>query len=74
MIKDYSGLDLSALEVDLQGWNSKPPLFHRVLEASNAGLVIEIITWKGVSPVHMRRMCLESGLSTQFISVETWLG
>jgi hypothetical protein len=72
--KDYSDLNLSALEVDLQGWNSKHPIFHKVFEASRARLVIEVGTWKGASLVHMHRVSRELGLSTQFISVDTWLG
>jgi cephalosporin hydroxylase len=72
--KDYSDLNLSALEVDLQGWNSQHPIFHKVLKASKARLVIEVGTWKGASLVQMHRISRELGLSTQFISVDTWLG
>ena len=72
--KNYSDLNLSALEVDLQGWNSMHPIFRKVFEASKAQLVIEVGTWKGASLVHMHHVSRELGLSTQFISVDTWLG
>jgi predicted O-methyltransferase YrrM len=72
--KDYGDLDLSALEVDLQGWNSEHPVFRRALETSRAGLVIEVGTWKGASLLHMHRVSRLLGLSTQFISIDTWLG
>lgn len=72
--KDYGDLDLSALEVDLQGWNSEHPVFRQALERSRAGLVIEVGTWKGASVVHMHQVSRRLGLATRFICVDTWLG
>lgn len=72
--KDYGGLDLSALPVDLQGWNSEHGIFRAALEAARAGLVIEVGTWKGASVVHMHQVSRRLGLSTKFICVDTWLG
>lgn len=72
--KDYGGLDLSALEVDLQGWNSDHPVFRQVLEKTKAGLVIEVGTWKGASVVHMHRVARRLGLATRFVCIDTWLG
>ncbi len=72
--KDYGGLDLSALPVDWQGWNSEHGIFRTVLDQTRAGLVIEVGTWKGASVRHMHQVSRRLGLSTRFICIDTWLG
>lgn len=68
--RDYSDLDLSGLEVDLQGWGAADPIFEQVMREVEPGVVIEVGSWKGASLVRMHE--LQPG--AQFICVDTWLG
>jgi methyltransferase family protein len=68
--RDYSDLDLSGLEVDLQGWGAGDPIFEQVIREVEPGVVIEVGSWKGASLVRMHELRSEA----QFICVDTWLG
>jgi hypothetical protein len=73
--RDYSGLDLEGLSLDLHGWASDTdPIFPRVFDELAPQLVIEVGTWKGASLFTMLRLARERSLDTRFICVDTWLG
>ena len=67
--RDYSDLDLSGLQIDLQGWAWEDPIFDRLM-ATKPQVVIEIGSWKGASIARMHAL----SPSTTFICVDTWLG
>jgi methyltransferase family protein len=72
--REYSELDLSGLETDLQGWGADRPVFERLLAEARPNVVIEVGVWKGASLIRMHGLARELGLSTQFIAIDTWLG
>jgi hypothetical protein len=67
--RNYSDLNLSGLELDLQGWASEEPIFDGLM-ASKPRVVVEIGSWKGASIARMHALSPE----TTFICVDTWLG
>jgi len=72
--RDYSALDLSGIEPNLQGWGGDRPIFERVLSEFRRSVLIEVGTWKGASVLHMRSVARRLDLETAFICVDTWLG
>jgi hypothetical protein len=72
--RDYSGLDLDGLVVDLRGWGSVHPIFEDVFQKLRPRLVIEVGTWKGASLLHMHALGRKYGCGTRFVAVDTWLG
>ena len=72
--REYSELDLSGLELDLQGWGSNRPIFDVLMEEVRPTVVIEVGVWKGASLLRMHRLARKLDLETQFIAVDTWLG
>jgi len=67
--RDYSEIDFTGIELDLQGWGHDHPIFERVM-AESPTLVIEVGSWKGASLARMHSL----SPATTFICVDTWLG
>jgi acetyltransferase-like isoleucine patch superfamily enzyme/predicted O-methyltransferase YrrM len=59
---------------DLQGWDSKHPIFRAAITEVRPKLIVEVGTWKGASAVHMAHICREMGLDAEIVCVDTWLG
>ncbi|MBC7986603.1 MAG: class I SAM-dependent methyltransferase [Sphingomonadaceae bacterium] len=59
---------------DLQGWDSKHPVFADLVGELRPGLIVEVGTWKGASAVHMAGVCRKLGLATEIVCIDTWLG
>ena len=72
--RDYSELDLSGLEIDLQGWGATRHVFDRLLAQVQPRVVIEVGVWKGATTLRMHQIARELGLATQFVAIDTWLG
>ncbi len=72
--KDYSDVDFSGFNVDLQGWGSEHQIFHEAISASNPSLIIEVGSWKGASAHNMLKICKTRGIKTEIICVDTRLG
>lgn len=72
--KDYGSVDFSGFEVDLQGWGSEHPIFNEAIRLSQPKTIIEVGTWKGASAHNMINICNKSGLKTDIICIDTWLG
>lgn len=72
--KDYSDVDFSGLEVDFQGWGSEHQIFQEAIRISQPKTIIEVGTWKGASAHNMINICNNSGLKTDIICIDTWLG
>jgi Methyltransferase domain len=72
--KDYSDVDFSDFNVDLQGWGSEHPMFNEAIGASRPSLIIEVGSWKGASAHNMLNICKRRGFNTEIICVDTWLG
>ncbi len=72
--RDYSALDLSGIETDIQGWSVEHPMFANVIKQFAPRTIIEVGTWKGASLQHMSQLAVQAGLDTKFICVDTWLG
>ena len=60
--------------VDLEGWNSKHPVFEYLLEKTRPNLIIEIGTWKGGSAIHMAQLSKKYNFLTEIICIDTFLG
>lgn len=72
--KDYSDIDFSGFNIDLQGWGSEHQIFNEAIGASNPSIIIEVGTWKGASAHNMLNICKIRGINTEIICVDTWLG
>ena len=72
--KDYSDIDFSGFDVDLQGWGSEHQIFNEAIGASNPSIIIEVGTWKGASAHNMLNICKTRGINTEIICVDTSLG
>jgi len=72
--KDYSEVDFTGFEVDLQGWGSEHQLFDQAIVASQPKLIIEVGSWKGASAYNMLNICKSKGLNSEIICIDTWLG
>lgn len=59
---------------DLQGWDSKHPIFGELIGELRPSLIVEVGTWKGASAVHMAKLCRKLGLATEIVCIDTWLG
>jgi hypothetical protein len=70
----YAGFDASVLPLDLHGWGSDSPAFRELILRIKPRLIVEVGTWKGASAIHMADIIAESGLSSQILCVDTWLG
>ncbi len=73
-VSPYEGFDASAWPFDPQGWNGDSPLFDRLIEELNPGLVIEVGSWKGQSAIHMAGAMAARRSDAQLVCVDTWLG
>lgn len=72
-------------DVDLQGWNSDHPIFDRLVDETQPGVIIEVGSWKGRSAHHFAFASVGhvetddvSGAAvpapTKIYCVDTWLG
>lgn len=59
---------------DNQGWNSRNPVFQKLIEEVRPALVIEVGSWKGGSALNMAAQLKRLGLAAELICVDTWLG
>lgn len=66
---EYDPFTVDYLKTDTQGWNSKAPIFERLLKACNPTVIIEVGSWKGGSTLTM----LKHSQATIYC-VDTWLG
>ena len=72
--RDYTGFDLSSLDVDMQSWGSQHDVFRRAFDLAKLKIVSEVGTWKGASLFHMTEIADSMALPSEFICVDTWLG
>jgi len=72
--KDYSDIDFSGFNLDLQGWGSEHQIFKEAIGASSPSVIIEVGSWKGASAHNMLNICKAIGIHTEIICVDTWLG
>ena len=72
--KDYSDIDFSGFNLDLQGWGSEHQIFKEAIGASSPYVIIEVGSWKGASAHNMLNICKAIGIHTEIICVDTWLG
>jgi hypothetical protein len=70
----YQDFDASAYPYDPQGWNGDSPLFARLVEELNPGLVIEVGSWKGMSAINLASKLAAQRGDAQLLCVDTWLG
>ncbi len=70
----YAEFDRASAPADPQGWGSDKPIFRTAIEAVRPKTIIELGTWKGMSAIHMAKICEELGLETEIVCVDTWLG
>lgn len=59
---------------DMHGWNSRAPVFERVIAETRPALIVEVGTWKGASAIHMAQVARRLGIATQILCIDTWLG
>jgi hypothetical protein len=69
----YAGIKPSGA-TEVQGWNSKSPVFRQLIERTRPKVIIEVGTWLGASAIHMAGICRQLGLGTTIYCVDTWLG
>lgn len=70
----YEGLDVSAVQPDLQGWGSDHYILVDIIEAIRPTRIIEVGSWKGRSAINMAKTVKRLGLDCEIVCVDTWLG
>jgi hypothetical protein len=70
----YDDFPSDGFAADLQGWGSDHPILRQLVERLRPETIIEVGTWKGRSAINMARYAKETGLSTEILCVDTWLG
>ena len=60
--------------MDMQGWNSKKPLFDQLIEAVQPKVIIEDGVWKAASLIHMLECCAKRGLRPLAYAVDVFYG
>lgn len=70
----YQGLEGYGLKVDLQGWNSRAPIFGRLIDLLKPRTIVEVGSWKGASLAHMARLAMAHQPDVVLFAVDTWLG
>lgn len=70
----YADFPHALYPLDLQGWNSRSPVFRRLMTEVRPRCVVELVTWKGGSALHMSDLAEELGLPPcVVVCVDTWL-
>jgi hypothetical protein len=69
----YDGIQPSGVD-DVQGWNSRLPIFGDLIREVMPTTIIEVGTWLGASAIHMATHCKKVGLPATIWCVDTWLG
>lgn len=59
---------------DMQGWNSKHPIFGSLIQSLKPRTIIEVGTWKGASAVHMAKLQRDNNIAGTILCIDTWLG
>jgi hypothetical protein len=82
IVNPYSGFDAAGWPLDLQGWNGEESTLPQMVWETNASVVIEVGSWKGMSTsalgaalkeVHAAGR-LPAGVSPLLLCVDTWQG
>ncbi len=60
------------MKADVEGWNSRHPLFAKLIAQTKPKTIFEIGSWKGASALHMAE--LTADLDTHIYCIDTWLG
>jgi predicted O-methyltransferase YrrM len=58
----------------MQGWGSEHQFFDAIIKAVRPTTILEIGTWKGMSAMHMAKVCRSLSLNTEIVCIDTWLG
>src|SRR4029079_15072358 len=66
--------DADAIGSDMQGWGSQSPLFAEVIDKLKPREIVEVVTWKGASAIHMARLAQAHQPDAVVLCIDTWLG
>ncbi|HOW53398.1 MAG TPA: class I SAM-dependent methyltransferase [Syntrophorhabdaceae bacterium] len=69
----YNNFNFNAFSKDITGGTDND-IFDRYIDEINAGLIIEIGTWKGASAIHFASRLKEKNIDGTVICIDTWLG
>lgn len=70
----YEGFPYQDYPEDLDGWNSRSPVFVELIEELRPELVIELGTFKGASAAYMCEVMERAGIPGAILCIDTWLG
>jgi predicted O-methyltransferase YrrM len=70
----YAGFDMDSAAPDIQGWGSTAGIFGKLLDDLKPAKIVEVGTWKGASAIHMAKLCVEAGIETDILCIDTFLG
>jgi predicted O-methyltransferase YrrM len=68
----YDDFSIASYESDLQGWNSTHPIFARLIDQIQPGLIIEVGSWKGASAIHMAGLAKAHKPDCRVVCIDTW--
>jgi hypothetical protein len=71
-VSPYEGFDPTPYQLDLQGWQSRRPVFQRIIDEIRPGLIIEVGTWKGASAIHMAGLAKAHRPDCRVLCIDTW--
>lgn len=82
IVSPYSGFDAAGWPYDLQGWNGEESTLPAMVWETNASVVIEVGSWKGMSSAALGGALKElqiaerlpEGVSPLLLCVDTWQG
>ena len=69
----YQGINPSGNK-KVKGWNSRSPIFGKLIEYVKPNVIIEVGSWLGASAIQMATQCKKLSLKTKIYCVDTWLG
>lgn len=70
----YADFDPTAYPEQVEGWHSRSPLFHALLEAVQPRLYIEVGSWLGASALHVAAWLDANRPHCPILCIDTWLG
>ena len=59
---------------DLQGWNSKHPVFVELIKRTKPDVIIDVGVWKGGSTISLAEILHNHGIAGTVVAVDTFLG
>ena len=82
LVNPYSGFDAAGWPLDLQGWNGEESTLPQMVWETNASVVIEVGSWKGMSAAALGAALKEvhaagrlpAGVAPMLLCVDTWQG